>query len=719
MFKNKTNLTIGILIVFIILFNVSIQVTKANNNVYELEPGNSVSISFPYKNDTSYVRVYIRNGSFDFAKYTSRGTYSSLFQGEGDYYFDIYGNQEAVVTNTSRSTIKISTASKLVEISGRGTPALKKEQIDPGETIKVQNKSTSSASYKVGGAHDNATYDKTGNIKNYRINSSSGTQNVYVDESMVVTNSGKKGYEVIAPYKLFTFSGRSTPATFKKVIKNGDTVEFKSISSNNFNLYFNHNNYDYATYSNDKLTSYGVLGSNSTNILSSGQMIVTNQSNEELEVRGPYDGFTLISRNISALHREKLQNGKSIKVTNNSNTSLRLQLEGTYDYAQYYSNGQVVSYGENISDSVKNLSKGSSIVITNLNGDSVRVIGPREDVKWENSLNPALSKLTIQEGNSLDVTNQNSYLTAISLNGVYDYSFYDGTNQVSSHYQKQQIKKISVDSKQRLALTNTGEKPQEIYAPYGVFDFHTRASSVTYSETLLPGKSIEFKNKTTNTFSNYLSGQYDYVYYSNIDNVINFRRDEKSNHFKLGNKTRLVLTNVGTSAIVIEGPRDAIEINGRSNPALIKQTIAPESNVEFKYKKDSSSTTVHLTGKHDYALYNAQKQIISYLTRTSAGSANLGVGNRLAVMNTADEAIEAYGVYDLLEVSQRSTPVTFTEKLPPGESIELKNTATSEYSVKLTGEYDFVTYSASDSVQSFNRDVKATTSKIGSQSRLA
>ncbi|MFO1445453.1 hypothetical protein KDN24_20105, partial [Bacillus sp. Bva_UNVM-123] len=216
-----------------------------------------------------------------------------------------------------------------------------------------------------------------------------------------------------------------------------------------------------------------------------------------------------------------------------------------------------------------------------------------------------------------------------------------------------------------------------------------------------------------------LIGEYDFVTYSASDSVLSFSRDAKETTSKIGSQSRLALTNVGTSTMVIEGPYDAFKISKRSNPVLLKQPLTPKENIEFKYKKDRGSTTVRLTGKHDYALYNAQEHITNYLTRTSAGSANLGVGNRLAVMNTADEAIEAYGVYDLLEVSQRSTPVTFTEKLLPGKSIELKNKATSTFSVNLTGEYDFVTYSASDSVLSIGRDVKATISTIESQSRLA
>ncbi|HHY22501.1 MAG TPA: hypothetical protein GX525_11645, partial [Bacilli bacterium] len=641
-------------------------------------------------------------------------------QFDGDFSFTLYHEQEAVVTNTSSSTITISATSKSVDISGTTIPALEKERLEPGKTMTIENTSLASAYFKVEGTHDYATYNNTGDIRNYRLDTSYNLHSIYSGESVAITNSSSKGYEVIAPYKLFIFSDRSKPAAFRKVINNGETLEFKNVSSREFNISFNHNKYDYATYNNtSELVNYGVIGSYDPTVLPSGRRVVTNQSTEQLEVRGPYDAFTVTSRTTPALRREVLQEGKSIKVTNNSNGNVKLEFDGSYDFALYNTNGQVVSYGKNVTDSYKNVSKGGSIVISKASSGSTKVIGPWEDLKWENSLNPALSKLTIASGDSLEVTNSNSYSTGISLNGVYDYAFYDEKNQILNHFIKQQIKNINVGSNQRLAFTNTSGVSQEIYAPYGVFGFHTRTSSVTYSETLLPGKSIELKNKSTNLFSNYLTGQYDYVSYDRNDNVVKFDRDEKSNLFNIGNQSRLVLTNVGTSALVIEGPRDAIEINNRLNPALIKQTLAQKENVEFKYTGTRGSATVHMTGKYDSALYDTQGQIMSYMRRASASYTSVGVtNNRLAVMNNDTKTIEAYGVYDLLEVFQRSTPVTFTEILSPGKSIELKNKTTNDFPINLNGQYDYVSYNRLDNVVKFDRDEKSNLFTLGYQSRL-
>ena len=157
---------------------------------------------------------------------------------------------------------------------------------------------------------------------------------------------------------------------------------------------------------------------------------------------------------------------------------------------------------------------------------------------------------------------------------------------------------------------------------------------------------------------------------------------------------RLALTNTATSSLTVEGPYDAFQVEKRSNPALFVKTLAPKANIEIKYTGTSSpSASVRTLGKYDMAMYDAGGELTSYSRQVNNGSATIGTGNRLALMNSDTKSMEVYGPYDVFEVSDREIPVTFQQTLLPGESSEYLNKMPNPFYIYPAGQYDYAEYS--------------------------
>ncbi|KPD05468.1 hypothetical protein AM501_26155, partial [Aneurinibacillus migulanus] len=311
---------------------------------------------------------------------------------------------------------------------------------------------------------------------------------------MVITNRDTTGYNVYGPYETVSFTERTAPAVLHWTLQPGETLQAVNHAKNSFNVYHDNARHEYALYDgHGNLSSYGINTSTYT-MSPSERLIMTNRNKNSMEVKFPYDAFTVSSHTSPALFTKTIKNGESLHIFNKNNKSYTLSFEGTYDFVEYNENGKVGRYGKDVTTSSKSISAGSSIVITKTGSGMVEVIGPPDVLTVTNRENPALFTYALAPGASMEATNMGTSLTNVYVTGKNYSALYDSSKELKiyEHFTWPSGQNVGVG--ERLAVQNADVSDIVVYGPYDVFRVQGRTNPVTFKKTVAPGASIEAKN---------------------------------------------------------------------------------------------------------------------------------------------------------------------------------------------------------------------------------
>ncbi|SCW83710.1 hypothetical protein SAMN04487970_106218 [Paenibacillus tianmuensis] len=120
---------------------------------YVLSSGSSVVIT-PYPDSRPIMASVKVSGGHDYIRYFDNGAVSDYKRSDKGTSYSISGTNRIILTNTSSSSITLSSNSVPYQIASSSTPALKKVWLNPGASLDVTNTSGKSSSITTGGIID-------------------------------------------------------------------------------------------------------------------------------------------------------------------------------------------------------------------------------------------------------------------------------------------------------------------------------------------------------------------------------------------------------------------------------------------------------------------------------------------------------------------------------------------------------------------------------------
>ncbi|WP_052755978.1 RHS repeat-associated core domain-containing protein [Paenibacillus durus] len=672
----------------------------ATMSSYSLSPGESALVTSSY---TTTTNIYVKGPSFDYVKYYADGGVAYYGQSTTSNTFSIISGQQVIVTNTSSGTVTLESTTRVLNMSWSSTPALLKKWLAPGQSMTAVNVSEDAESIKVGGKNDYADYDEFGSLLSYDTDDIGGSMLISAGERSAITNRNTAGYEVIGPYESFSFADRETPAAFHWILQPGETMQAVSHATKSFYISFYPYFYEFALYTAEgELDSYGSSSYSLRTISPLERIVVTNPGNENLEITGPYDGFTVTSRSLPAMYSRTLQNGESLRIQNTSDKAYTLDFDGTYDFAEYYASGQVAGFGRAAFTSTNSIAAGGSITVTPSGSGTVQVVGPYDVLQFTGSFYPALYTRTVSPGESLEADNLTSGTAGIVLGGTFDYALYNNPGGIKSYYANRIVSESYIPAAQGIAFTNTGSSPEEIYAPYAAFSISTRSNPVTFKKTLAPGETIKADNTTLYSFTMTVSGQHHYVVYDNGSEVSEYGRPVEGDSYTIGDTEALVVTNSGLVNLTVSGPYDAFLVSGRANPALSK-TYLPDGGSLKVSNLSPGAFSLDLEGTYDQASYMEDGYPRSFDRKRAIGSLILYNGERVTLTG-AGGTVQVIAPYDVTQVQASPTPALALRTLAPGQSARFVNISSAARNIEMTGTHDMMEYSAEGTPGDYSKD---------------
>ncbi|MEC0210419.1 polymorphic toxin-type HINT domain-containing protein [Paenibacillus ehimensis] len=660
---------------------------------YVLSPGSSVVIT-AYPDSRSILASVKVSGGHDFVRYYDNGAVNDYKRSDKGTSYSISGTNRIVLTNTSSSSITLSSNSIPYQIVSSSTPALKKVWLSPGSSLDVTNTTGKSSSITTGGISDYVKYDDAGEVVTFTKGKAAGELTLSAKHRIALTNRDKKAYEVWGPYEMIEFSTRTSPAIYYKTLSPGQSLEAANVSPRTLSLAVGGLS-DNAIYDADgSVNSYARKKLSGTVQLSSGKrMVVTNTDSKAYEVSGPYDGFTFADRAKPASFTRTLSPGQSVKATNTSPKSFNVSLSGTYDYAEHRGTGQVVAYGRNQRQSSNAIGAANYLNLTNTGASSVEIAGPYDAFTVADLSHPALSGRTLSPGQSLEVSNPTAYTANVTLGGTYDYAVFDSSG-ITSYARAQKTGNKAVDSSERLAVTNTGGESFQVFGPYETFSFADRTQPVTFKAVLAPGQSVDALNQTAKAFYLTLNGEYDYARYSGKDSLQSYARKSTAASMYNQASERIAITNAGGGSMEISGSSDAYRITSRALPTLVIRTLSQGQSMEAT-NVSSGSVDITTLGTYDYAYYTDSDDLTTSGRKRNTGTFTVSPSRKVALTNSGMSALEVSAPYDVLQTADRVNPALFVKNLAPMQSMEAVNVTAKDYYVRMTGKYDYATYSSS------------------------
>ncbi|KHL91685.1 hypothetical protein QW71_33315, partial [Paenibacillus sp. IHB B 3415] len=715
--KRLLQSAVAIVVILSIVFMIKPQSTQAAETTsYPISPGESALVTSAY---TASTTIYVKGSSFDYVKYNSNGEVANVGQEETSDTYTATLGQRVIVTNTSSGVVTLETKTRALNMSYTSTPALIKKWLAPGQSLTAYNLSAATESISVGGENDYADYDAAGALLSYAVGDSGGNMTIPDGERSAVTNRDTVGYEVFGAYEIFQLYDRATPAAFHWMLQPGETLQAVSHAAKSFTLHLDYKYYQYALYGNDgELDSYGYSSSTLRTISPLEKFIITNQDDEAMEVNGPYDGFNVTSRALPALYTGTLQNGESLKIRNISDKAYTLDFDGSYDFAEYNTTGEVVNYGKGTVTGTNSIAAGGYIVVTKSGTGIVEVGGPYDGFQFTASAYPALYTRSVLPGQSLEAANRTAGLAKIEFTGTYDYAMYDEPGGIKSYFANRTLGGHSIPDAQRIAFTNVGATTGELYAPYDAFLFSNRVSPVTFQENLAPGKSVDADNITAYSFSIAASGQNHYVVYDTGNKVSEFGRPTQAESYSISDTESLVLTNSGLTNITVSGPYDAFVYSGRTNPALSKTYLPYGSSLRLA-SLSPAAFGLDLEGSHDQASYMANGDLRSFDHKRVLSSLSLFSGERITITGSGSTPLQVITPFDVTRVEISATPALALRALAPAQSVEFTNTSTQTKNIEMTGTHDLMEYTISGAPNVYTQERTLSYKSLSAAERVA
>ena len=382
----------------------------------------------------------------------------------------------------------------------------------------------------------------------------------------------------------------------------GNTLKATNDSEANFLTYVADSQrkgaFSYVAYGgSDRIETFAVNTSisaiNTLTAYSKGQIVITNEKEQPINVYIPNFNSTVEKDSKAALSYYDVAPGKSVKIESTnpireySSTGFKLTDEtrkGSYDYVRYNASGTMDVFNTNNKltsnyDTIFVKYKGETIV-ENTGDSTIQVYGPSRYLEVSSVSEKALSYYDIAPGKSVKIESTNPISAYSSTDfkiadetrkGKYDYVRYSATGEISNFNKDMKLtgtyESLLVSYKGETVVENTGDTTIQVYGPSRDIEVSAINESALSYYDLKPGQSV--KVKSTEPIGVYSStdfkiadetrkGKYDYVRYSATGEISNSKKDMKLTgtyeSLPVSYKGETVVKNTGDTTIQVYGP---------------------------------------------------------------------------------------------------------------------------------------------------------------------
>lgn len=225
---------------------------------------------------------------------------------------------------------------------------------------------------------------------------------------------------------------------------------------------------------------------------------------------------------------------------------------------------------------------------------------------------------------------------------------------------------------------------------------------------LKSGTSLEIANDRMTAYNLAVdlgrSGSLDYAYYDGIGSFgacdsCGHGTTTQSGSRVVPARARLVVTNSGTSDVILSAPSELFQAVGRTQPALRRALLEPGRSltvVNQTQLKYFFRTEIGPEGKLEYAFYDGDGNYRNHGRQTASGLMEMGALSQVTLTNVGNGNVTLIGPGELFQVEESQTPAVGSGFIRRGKSILVSNRTESSYPVQVEiptgGQLDYAYY---------------------------
>lgn len=565
-----------------------------------------------------------------------------------------------------------------------------------------------------------AKYFESGSVASIGQEEKSDTQSVTSGQRIIITNTSSGIVTLETRTRALNMRWSSDSALAKKWLEPGQSLKVFNKGPSSGRLYTDGSNIDWTAYDVTGSIDYFITDAKPSNLLiqQGESRAVTNRDTEGFLAYGAYEYFSISDRQNPAVFHRLLKAGETISLQNISSVEFKLEFSGTYHYAAYNNTGEFASYGENARGDF-GLDPFESLVVTNPNNNSIEVAGPYDAFSITNRDKPPFQKQTINNGESIKIQNNGSqnHTVYIDGGGSIDYVRYDASGEVVDYQSDDIVTGLSIVAGGYLVVTSTDSTILEIRGPQDVLNFSKRVDPAFYKRNIAPGQSLKATNSNANAEALSLNGTFDYALYNQTGEITDHYVNRSVGGVNVPSNGSIAFTNVSADTKELLAPFDIFKFSLRTEPVTFKRALSPEETIEMN-NISSHNFSVVVSGQHHYALYDSDGVIDDFGRPIESESYRISSSESFVVSNSGISNITVSGPYDAFTVNLRSNPALLKKYLPSGDSLNIRNTGSSNFNLDIEGIYDYASYENDGEVRTFDRKRELGTTPFYSGERI-
>lgn len=350
-------------------------------------------------------------------------------------------------------------------------------------------------------------------------------------EKISLQADGSGTVKASLPARYATFKVYEEPLVKKITFKPEET--YKIVGNNNEAKITTTKNskYDYALYNRSQQTTIDSversLHERTIALSRNDKYIVTNTGKESFDMYSVFNEVTATKQEDPALLSEILLPNKTTIWKNTGGLYLNLLLNGesATDYATFFEDGRVMSYGKKNQPEFGatllnriDLNQLAAAFITNKGVEPIVIKGPFLSTSYEAGAEEALVTKVLAPGKSVVGKNINNDYNDISIigDGSYDYATYSGngyTQQFNREVMASQFAtRVGIHGNGESIITNSGKKPLVLFGPKRLSTLDEINEVALKRNEILPNEKTTLTNNSFSYIEVILSGNGKYEY---------------------------------------------------------------------------------------------------------------------------------------------------------------------------------------------------------------
>ncbi|WP_432774745.1 hypothetical protein AAFJ72_16245 [Brevibacillus gelatini] len=728
---NSIILRFFIVLAFILqLFNIQ-EIASANTVSDKTSVTLNQGESYIFYNDGTTLKQISTDAStannrlFDYATYKEDGNgYGQGMNSAADPYIPSGGVMVVTVVSSNPVTFTYS-GDVIGDVTSE--PALYKQTLYKGESYTFSHNNAVSASIQ-----NDASASKKFDYATYKEDGSLAGKGVAVSSEPSIPAGGQITVTVVTDSPV-TFGGynqlffgyiSNDPALMRITLKKGESYTFTNIGKRYRSLmndasFKQQKLFDYAIY-DQKGFGYGHRMNSQwdPNVPPGGRLVATVTTDTPVTFIYHMEFNAEPSEN-PALLRQVVSKDETYSFTNYGPRSFSLRNDiatsgKKYDYANYYADGTLRNKRANTS-AQPFIPAGGRIVVTSISDEPITFGGYYEFLYADPSDNPALTRKTLQKGESYSLVNISStnkqVMTDASTREKKYIDFATYNQEGNGHVQfMNSVADPYVPPGGRIVVTVVSDNPVTLIYNENDFEAATSENPALLIKTVAKGQSYTFtsRGRVKEVLKNNASSKRKFDY--NIYDASGVLESTGINHMAetgVPPGGRIVVSNPYDEPITFFGYYDLFVGDGNSDGVTNEtEVLKGESyvfiNVGTKTKQLVNDATMDEKNKYfDYAVYKRDGSGFAQDLNASS-SIQIPAGGKAVVSVTSDHSvIFRYDTEIKAEHSQK--PALFKKSLDKGNSYIISNMGTiSDEFLQNSGttarKYEYVAYKADGSI---------------------